>query len=80
MAERPAIRQSLIRAMGRYGTLVALALLLAAFTIAAPSQFSTVDNLRNVLTDMSIGAIVAAGLTFPLVAGDFDLSIGYLAS
>lgn len=80
MAERSAIRQPLIRAMGRYGTLVALALLLAAFTIAAPSQFSTVDNLRNVLTDMSIGAIVAAGLTFPLVAGDFDLSIGYLAS
>jgi ribose transport system permease protein len=29
---------------------------------------------------MSIATIVAAGLTLPLVAGDFDLSIGYVAS
>ena len=29
---------------------------------------------------MAIGTIVAAGLTVPLVGGDFDLSIGYVAS
>jgi ribose transport system permease protein len=29
---------------------------------------------------MAIGTIVVAGLTVPLVAGDFDLSIGYVVS
>lgn len=66
--------------LGNYGTLIALVVLVIVFSIAAPSSFATVDNLRNVLTDMSLGAIIAGGLTFPLVAGDFDLSIGYVAS
>ena len=54
--------------------------MLAAFSIVEPGTFATVGNIRNILNDMAIGTIVAGGLTVPLVAGDFDLSIGYVAS
>ena len=45
-----------------------------------PDTFATFGNFKNILNDMAISAIIAAGLTVPLVGGDFDLSIGYVAS
>jgi ribose transport system permease protein len=65
---------------GTYGTLLVLVVMVVAFWIASPDAFGTVDNLTAVLTDMAPAAIIAAGLTFCLVGGDFDLSIGYQAS
>jgi ribose transport system permease protein len=70
----------LIRILGNYGTIIALAIMIIVFSIAEPTTFLTFSNFRNVFTDMSLGAIVAAGVTLPLVAGDFDLSVGYVAS
>ena len=55
-------------------------LMLLIFAALQPDTFATVGNFRNILNDMAIGAIIAAGLTIPLVAGDFDLSIGYVSS
>jgi ribose transport system permease protein len=54
--------------------------MLIVFSALRPDTFATVPNFRNILNDMAIGTIVAAGLTVPLVCGDFDLSIGYVAS
>jgi ribose/xylose/arabinose/galactoside ABC-type transport system permease subunit len=54
---------------------LALILLCIAFSIASP-YFLTVDNLRVVLLQASITAIVACGLTFVVIAGDIDLSVG----
>jgi ribose transport system permease protein len=73
-------RSTLLRVLGTYGTIIVLVIMLAAFSIAEPGTFATIGNFRNILNDMAIGTIVAGGLTVPLVAGDFDLSIGYLAS
>jgi ribose transport system permease protein len=73
-------RSTIIRLFGTYGTIFVLVVMLAAFSIAEPGTFGTVGNFRNILNDMAIGTIVAGGLTVPLVAGDFDLSIGYVAS
>lgn len=73
-------RLNIARWLGSYGTIVALALMVAVFTVLQPDTFSTIRNFRNILDDMAIGAIIAAGLTVPLVGGDFDLSIGYVAS
>ncbi|MCU1584766.1 MAG: transporter permease [Microbacteriaceae bacterium] len=70
----------LMRLLGNYGTIFALVIMIVVFTIVEPSTFPTLGNIRNVLTDMSLAAIVAAGVTLPLVAGDFDLSVGYVAS
>jgi ribose transport system permease protein len=53
-----------------------LGVLITVFTIARPSTFPTVYNLRNVLMDVSSLMVMATGMTFVMVAGGFDLSIG----
>lgn len=73
-------RGTAMRILGTYGTIIVLFAMLVVFSLAAPRTFATFGNFRNILNDMAIGTIVAAGLTVPLVAGDFDLSIGYVAS
>jgi ribose transport system permease protein len=70
----------LMRVLGTYGTIIVLLAMLVIFSILRPDTFATIGNFRNIINDMSIATIVAAGLTLPLVAGDFDLSIGYVAS
>jgi ribose transport system permease protein len=73
-------RSLLMHILGKYGTIIVLVLMLVVFSIAEPGTFATLPNFRNILTDMSIGTIIAIGLTVALIAGDFDLSIGYVAS
>ncbi|PDQ21207.1 ABC transporter permease [Mesorhizobium sanjuanii] len=70
----------LMRLLGTYGTIIVLGSMLLIFSVLQPGTFATIGNFRNIINDMAIGTIVAAGLTVPLVAGDFDLSIGYVAS
>lgn len=66
--------------VGKYGTVVVLLAMVIGFSVAAPSAFPTGSNLTNVLSQLSLTAIVAGGLTLVLVVGEFDLSIGYQAS
>jgi ribose transport system permease protein len=73
-------RSTILRLLGTYGTIVVLVVMLTVFALAEPGTFATIGNFRNILNDMAIGTIVAGGLTVPLVAGDFDLSVGYVAS
>lgn len=73
-------RMFLLRLLGTYGTIIVLVVMLLVFSILQPGTFATFGNFRNILNDMAIGTIVAAGLTVSLVAGDFDLSVGYVAS
>jgi len=65
---------------GRYGTIVVLIGMIIAFSIASPNAFASSGNILAVITNLAPGAIVAIGLTICLVAGDFDLSVGYQAS
>ena len=67
--------------MSKYGTLIAMAVLIIFFSIAAPyGSFLQPGNLLNVINQSTLTAIIACGLTVVLVAGEFDLSIGYNAS
>jgi ribose transport system permease protein len=63
-----------------YGVVVGLFLLLVIFSIAHPHSFLTWDNAVSILSAGAIVTIMAIGLTVPLAAGDFDLSIAALAS
>ncbi len=76
---RSAKRVALI-VLSRYGTLIGLAIMIIAFTVRAPTTFLTLPNFLNILNQSSLTAIIAAGLTMTLVVGEFDLSIGYVAS
>ena len=64
----------------KYGTIVALLAMIAIFSALRPEAFFTWKNLLNVLTQNSLIAIIACGMTLPLVVGEFDMSIGYQAS
>jgi ribose transport system permease protein len=78
-AKLPPLSRALLF-VSKYGTLIALAGLLVGFSAASPNVFPTVSNLVNVLNQVSLTAIIACGLTMAVIAGDFDLSIGYHAS
>lgn len=73
-------RRRVLMIVSRYGTLIGLLGMIIAFTIKAPTTFLTLPNFLNILSQSSLTAIIAAGLTIALVVGEFDLSIGYIAS
>jgi ribose transport system permease protein len=60
------------RQLGTFAGLVALCVTLWAAT----PHFLTVSNLLNVLEQTSINAIVAVGMTFVIISGGIDLSVG----
>ena len=68
------------RWFGRYGALLVLAILVIGTSILEPETFATWDNFINILNQSALSAIIAMGLTFALVTGEFDLSIGNVAS
>ncbi|GIJ28539.1 hypothetical protein Vqi01_37010 [Micromonospora qiuiae] len=54
----------------------ALILLVITFSIAAPDRFPTVKNLNFILIQSAVVAIVALGVTFVVISGSIDLSVG----
>ena len=64
----------------RYGTLLAFVALAAGFSIAAPQAFATSANALNLLQQITTLSIVAVAATFVMVIGEFDLSVGFVAS
>ncbi|NRQ49470.1 ABC transporter permease [Aeromicrobium stalagmiti] len=78
-ATRPASAR-VWRWFGRYGALLVLAILVVGTSILEPTTFATYDNFINILNQSALSAIIAMGLTFALVTGEFDLSIGNVAS
>jgi ribose transport system permease protein len=67
-----AARLSQTRQLGTLLGLVALSTVLWALT----PHFLTVANLLNVAQQTSINAIVAVGMTFVIISGGIDLSVG----
>ncbi|TQS45293.1 ABC transporter permease [Cryptosporangium phraense] len=53
-----------------------LLLMAIAFSVLRPDAFPTPANFRNILTDVSVLLVMAVGMTYVMVAGGFDLSIG----
>src|SRR4051812_14878131 len=60
----------------RYGGLGLLALMIVIFTVTLPGKFLTYDNLIGVVSNQTIGGIMALALLLPLASGVFDISIG----
>jgi ribose/xylose/arabinose/galactoside ABC-type transport system permease subunit len=73
---RPAGRRGWAAERGRqFGTLGGLVGLCFVLWILTP-HFLTVSNLLNVAQQTSINAIIAVGLTFVIIGGGIDLSVG----
>ena len=63
----------------KLGTLAGLVALGGLLTILSP-YFLTVSNLLNVLEQTSINAVVAIGMTFVILSGGIDLSVGSIVA
>ncbi len=59
----------------KYKSLIGLVLLIAVVSIISPSFLST-KNIFNILRQTSVNAIIAAGMTFVILTGGIDLSVG----
>jgi ribose transport system permease protein len=63
----------------RFGTVIGLVALCAVLWALTP-YFMTVSNLLNIAQQTSINAIVAVGMTFVIVSGGIDLSVGSIVA
>lgn len=64
----------------RYGTLIGFVAILVFFSVMLPNTFPTPRNWLNISQQVSMLMVVAAGMTIVMVMGDFDLSVGSMAS
>ena len=62
-------------ALGRFGIGIALLIEILIFSQLSP-YFFTAENILNVSLQISIAAIVAAGMTFVILTAGIDLSVG----
>ncbi|GAA2780538.1 ABC transporter permease [Crossiella cryophila] len=61
--------------LGEAGIGVALLVLVLVFLAFAP-QFGTGQNIRNIMTQITLNTILAVGMTFVVLVGGIDLSVG----
>jgi ribose transport system permease protein len=64
----------------RFGGLAGMFAIVVFFALSLPDTFLTPRNLLNITQQVSMLAVVAATMTVVMVMGDFDLSVGSMAS
>jgi ribose transport system permease protein len=62
------------------GLVIALALLCIVGAITAPSQFLDVDNVLTILRLSAVIGVVSIGMTFVIIGGGIDLSVGAIVA
>src|SRR6185437_15534504 len=78
--KRPGGIMALLRSqMRNIAPFLTLILLSGFFAVASPS-FATLDNVGNILTQVSVTGIIAVGLTFVILCAEIDLSIASIAN
>ncbi len=70
-------RRSVGAVVGTWGIPALVVLLFVAFSLLRPDTFPTFANVRSIMANQSIPALLALGATIPIVTGRFDVSIGY---
>lgn len=65
--------------MGEAGISVILAILCLAFSVFA-TNFRSGHNISNILTQISINTVISVGMTFVILLGGIDLSVGSVLS
>ncbi len=63
----------------KYKSILGLVLLCLIISIISP-RFLTVSNLRNVFTQISVNAVISIGMTFVILTGGIDLSVGSIVA
>ncbi|MEM8540532.1 MAG: ABC transporter permease [Pseudomonadota bacterium] len=71
------IGQKLMRLAPTYGLVILTFALLLLFSILLPNTFPTMLNLRAIISDKAIIAILSLAAMIPMAAGRIDLTVGY---
>ena len=68
---------AITRAISVWGLLVLLILLIIVFSLLRPDTFPTFFNIKSILNNKSVQALVALAVFIPMTANHFDLSAGF---
>ena len=69
--------QKLGRLLSVYGLVLPTLFLILLFSILLPNTFPTLLNLRSIIFDKSIIAILSLAAMIPMTAGRIDLTVSY---
>lgn len=73
-------RLSISRGLRAFGTLLGFLVIVVVFWSQKPTTFMTVGNWLNITQQVSILGVIAFAMTVVMSLGDFDLSVGTMAS
>jgi ribose transport system permease protein len=68
-----------LKVLQKYTVMIILVVLMVLFSFSSP-YFLTLRNLTNIITQNTYFIIVAVGLSFVMIGGGIDLSVGYQMS
>jgi ribose transport system permease protein len=71
-------RSKVLDILSRSTLLVVLLLSIVVFSAVEPSVFFTVVNFKAMATQQVVVVILGVAATIPLIAGEFDVSVGYI--
>ncbi|MGZ2255956.1 ABC transporter permease [Roseobacter sp. A03A-229] len=67
----------LMRFLPVYGLVILTVFLIGLFSVLLPNTFPTMLNLRAIVSDKAIIALLSLGAMIPMAAGRIDLTVGY---
>lgn len=67
----------LVQQVPVYGLPVLTLALILLFSVLLPDSFPTLFNLRSILSDKAVIALLALAATLPMMTGKIDLTVGY---
>src|SRR5215470_4101013 len=73
------VKKVLRQNIREYGMYIALAIIMAIFTILTKGIFISSRNIANLLNQTGYIAVLAVGMTLVIVIRHIDLSVGFLA-
>ena len=74
--EQPTGRLARLARLQALQIIIVLAVIVVIFAALKPGSFLTVFNIRGIVQDTSILAVLGVGMTFVIITGGIDLSVG----
>jgi len=72
-------KQGISTVLAKQGILIAFAIFMIGFALAN-QRFIAIDNISGVIRSSAILGVMALGVTFVVIGGNFDLSVGSMMS
>jgi ribose transport system permease protein len=74
--ETPTGRLARLARLQALRIIILLAVIIVIFSVMKPSAFLTVFNIRGIVQNTAILAVLGVGMTFVIITGGIDLSVG----